>query len=71
MSQEPQLQICEVCRRLDRDYSLKQCTYCNFCHAWICENDLHDWFRRFRAARTPLEREIAQQQINYVTGIRT
>ena len=34
------LNVCDVCRLLDNDLSLKICSFCQFCSAWICENDL-------------------------------
>ena len=45
-----QWHVCEVCAVLDGDDTLKPCTYCSFCDAWLCEHDLQDWLRRTKAA---------------------
>jgi hypothetical protein len=42
---------CNVCEILDGDRSLKPCSWCSVCRAWICERDLGDLSRRARAAR--------------------
>jgi len=43
-------QVCEVCQILDEDESLKPCTYCHFCKAYVCDKDLRNWTRRSEAA---------------------
>lgn len=45
-----QFKICDVCRLLDFDISVKLCTYCSMCDAWICEQDQSKWARRIKAA---------------------
>ena len=45
-----QLQICEVCRRLNNDLRLKLCRWCDFCGVWICRHDQKDYARRAAAA---------------------
>jgi len=42
--------VCDVCRLLDGDYSVKFCTWCLRCQAWICQADEHRPDRRLRAA---------------------
>ena len=43
------MQVCEVCRILDNDEQLKECSYCSICKAWICKRDLYRLDRRMRA----------------------
>ena len=38
-----------VCWLLDGDQRFKQCLYCSMCDAWICLEDLNDWWRRGQA----------------------
>jgi hypothetical protein len=45
-----QIIVCDVCRILDYDTSLKACKHCGLCDAWICDADLSRWDRRFKAA---------------------
>ena len=45
-----EMQVCEVCRRLDKDDTLKMCLYCKFCGVWICLSDIVDYVRRVKAA---------------------
>ena len=33
--------VCEVCRLLDGDTTLKECDWCDFCKAFICKRDLY------------------------------
>ena len=40
------LQVCDVCRLVDGDYTMKACEWCRSCQAWICEKDLDNWPRR-------------------------
>ena len=47
---EWQMQVCEVCKRLDQDTTEKNCKFCSFCQAWICESDETNWYRRAKAA---------------------
>jgi len=42
--------VCDVCRLLDFDLSVKLCFYCPACDAWICQADSENWARRGRAA---------------------
>lgn len=44
------MHICDVCRLLNGDTSLKVCFYCPLCDSWICEADANDWGRRAQAA---------------------
>lgn len=45
-----QFHICDVCRLLDYDASIKFCGYCPICDAWICQPDQNNWVRRLQAA---------------------
>lgn len=40
--------VCDVCRLIDQDLSLKPCGYCGLCDAYICKEDT-DW-KNFRVA---------------------
>jgi hypothetical protein len=40
------LAVCEVCRLVDGDRSVKECSWCQTCRAWICTRDLSQWGRR-------------------------
>lgn len=42
------LTVCDVCRVLDGDTSLKECEYCDFCKAYICKDDTYS-VRRIQA----------------------
>jgi len=44
-----QLVPCEVCKRLDDDWTPKECSYCGICDAWMCESDAKNMIRRTRA----------------------
>lgn len=44
------LDVCECCRRLDGDESLKQVAYCGLCDANLCDTCRASWTRRARAA---------------------
>lgn len=44
--------VCDVCRILDGDYRLKQCAFCGLCNAWICVDDIDNWWRRVAAGLT-------------------
>lgn len=44
-----QLRACDCCARLDGDVSLKKCTFCSICNAWLCEKDRLDFVRRAKA----------------------
>jgi hypothetical protein len=37
---------CTVCGLLDNDYRNKDCSYCQFCDAWMCRTDFGDLVRR-------------------------
>lgn len=41
--------VCDVCRLVDGDLSLKYCYYCSLCDSWICERDNNNWWRRGKA----------------------
>lgn len=41
--------VCDVCRLLDSDISIKLCGYCGMCDAYICRADLNRWGRRIQA----------------------
>jgi len=43
------LHICDVCRILDHDKTLKECFFCPRCDAWICVEDQNKWTRRTAA----------------------
>lgn len=38
--------VCEVCRLLDGDTTIKPCVFCAKCQSWICSNDLPNMRRR-------------------------
>ena len=42
--------VCDVCRLLDYDTTVKDCVYCGLCDAWICHDDINKWGRRIQAA---------------------
>ena len=42
--------VCDVCRLLDGDLSLKVCFYCSACDAEICMSDADRFTRRAHAA---------------------
>jgi hypothetical protein len=44
------LQVCDVCRLVDGDLSVKLCDWCQSCKAWICQKDWNNWPRRSLAA---------------------
>jgi hypothetical protein len=41
--------VCDVCRILDGDLRIKPCTFCGLCGAWICIEDIDNWWRRLAA----------------------
>jgi len=41
--------VCDVCRILDGDHSLKMCEWCGICQSWICAADLPNLKRRAQA----------------------
>lgn len=41
--------ICDVCRILDGDTSIKMVQYCSECDANLCQRDRLNYFRRARA----------------------
>ena len=41
--------ICEVCRLIDNDLSVKVCQFCRTCNAWICAACWNNLARRARA----------------------
>ena len=45
-----QWRICDVCRIVDYNVEKKMCNYCPMCSAWICDDDIHKWNRRIKAA---------------------
>jgi len=42
--------VCDVCRLLDGDYSVKLCDFCRRCEAWICKACQRNPARRIKAA---------------------
>lgn len=46
---KPQLHICDVCKLIDKDETLKFCTFCPVCNAWICTKDRNRLDRRAQA----------------------
>lgn len=40
IEENPQMEmrVCDVCRVVDGDVTPKECFYCGFCKAWICDN---------------------------------
>jgi hypothetical protein len=53
-----QQHICDVCRLLDGDETLKECQYCKACDAWMCRADYYSAIRRGLAA---LERKLESE----------
>jgi hypothetical protein len=49
VNEEWQIQVCDVCKLLDNDLTLKECYYCGTCKAWICRSDQTALGRRARA----------------------
>jgi hypothetical protein len=47
--QQTELRVCEVCKYLDWDYSVKECKFCSTCNAYICLDDLPKLRRRAKA----------------------
>jgi hypothetical protein len=43
------LVVCDVCRILESDLTLKYCDYCGLCDSWICKQDQEAWWRRTKA----------------------
>jgi hypothetical protein len=42
--------VCEVCKKLEGDLSVKPVEYCSMCQADICQKCKGDWGRRLKAA---------------------
>jgi hypothetical protein len=42
--------VCDVCRLINRDISVKWCFYCPRCDSDICMDHENDWLARGRAA---------------------
>jgi hypothetical protein len=61
-------QICDVCRLLDGDTTLKDCGYCGLCDSWICTEDRTNWLRRARAAVKRKLEPNYRGQPDYRTG---
>ena len=40
------MHVCDVCRLVNNDTTVKECVWCNFCHAYICKADLYRPDRR-------------------------
>ena len=40
------MQICRVCQLVDKDNSIKQCTYCPACSHWICTDCMPEIHKR-------------------------
>lgn len=56
--QVPQERRCDACFLLDRDESVKPCTWCEWCQAWLCVRCQRDPFRRVRAAGERIVRKF-------------
>ena len=41
--------VCDVCRLVDGDQSIKLCSWCSLCGAWICQQCSPDAIRRATA----------------------
>lgn len=41
--------ICKVCELIDKDTSIKEVVFCNFCNATMCEPCERNWLRRGQA----------------------
>lgn len=41
---------CDCCRILDGDETLKECTFCGLCKAWLCATCKLSPSRRYKAA---------------------
>lgn len=41
---------CDVCMEVNSDMTLKDCTYCTKCNAWICRDHLNNYPARAFAA---------------------
>jgi hypothetical protein len=41
--------ICKVCELLDKDTTIKDVVWCNFCQASMCEPCERNWLRRAEA----------------------
>lgn len=41
--------VCKVCELLDKDKSIKDVVWCNFCNAAMCEPCERNWMRRGKA----------------------
>lgn len=53
------LHVCQVCKLLDNDVSLKECEYCSLCKAWICKKDK---FRPDRRTFAMLKKEYGKNK---------
>lgn len=53
--------VCDVCRKLDDDLTVKPVEYCSTCKADICDRCRNDWTRRLKAA--------AMKGLGYVRAI--
>lgn len=42
--------VCEVCKVLNNDVSIKKVSYCETCNVYICKAHHRDWGARIRAA---------------------
>ena len=69
------MHVCDVCRLVNNDNTPKECVWCNFCHAWICKDDLNRWDRRAIAMgkmwgnpRGPTSEQRRQQQLKVKEG---
>ena len=53
-------QVCAVCYKLDGDTTEKDCEYCGYCGAWICEKDLPDMVRRAQALGKKITEKVKE-----------
>jgi hypothetical protein len=49
---------CDVCRLVDGDVTPKQVEWCNFCKAWLCDNDKWNLPRRAKAMTIRASRNV-------------
>lgn len=64
---DAELHVCDVCRIVDKDETVKLCQFCTSCKAWICDTCRSNPIRRTHAA---LGRTTAQVTNTVVTATR-
>ena len=53
--------ICDVHRLVDFDTTFRQCSYCDLCKAWICDECKLRWDKRIEAVfKSRLERQCSK-----------